>query len=96
VSANVADRRPKWVQVMDREGCSCSRDESGRLILMPNELCPYHKPKDLRRHQLMVERAKENGHLNELYNLKSTMNGKIAMSKRHIDAVNRQLRELGE
>lgn len=96
MNANVADRRPKWVLEMDRKGCTCSRDESGRLILMPNELCAYHEPKALRRHQLMVERAKETGHLNELYNLQSTLRGKIAMSKRHVDAVNKQLRELGE
>jgi hypothetical protein len=76
--------------------CTCVRNRSRRFVLMPNELCASCRPKDLRRHQLTVAREKEQQHLNELHNLKATLPGKIEMTKRHIEALNKQLRELGE
>lgn len=76
--------------------CTCVRNSSRRFVLVKNELCAECNPAALKRHQIEIERRKENGHLKELENLQVLLPGKIVMTKRRIDALNKQLRELGE
>jgi hypothetical protein len=54
------------------------------------------EPEAFKRRQLILERIKETGRLTELYTQQALLPGRIAMAKRHIDALNKQLRELGE